>query len=198
MDAWRFRAVDDRAFDRFWQAAVAGLALATPPPLDVVVSPSALRPGEPADVVVRVRGRDTPASVSASVDGDHPVRLWPDAEAGVYQGRVFAGTTPGHAVINAVASDGVRQTASQTVPVRADLHHEWDTAIPPLSMFSASHGGIDVTPDRAAAVVRFIRDNVRAPRAPLRQHPMRSAWWLVPFAACLSGEWGLRRRQGQR
>jgi MoxR-like ATPase len=52
--------------------------------------------------------------------------------------------------------------------------------------------------DRAAEIVRFIRDNVQAPRGPQRRHPMRSAWWLVPFAACLSGEWWLRRRHGQR
>src|SRR5258706_1360894 len=51
MDAWRFRTADERAFDRFWQAAVAGLALATPLPLEVAASPPALRPGEPADVI---------------------------------------------------------------------------------------------------------------------------------------------------
>jgi hypothetical protein len=27
-------------------------------------------------------------------------------------------------------------------------------------------------------------------------HPMRSAWWIIPFALALSGEWWLRRRRG--
>jgi hypothetical protein len=27
-------------------------------------------------------------------------------------------------------------------------------------------------------------------------HPMRSAWWIVPFVLALSGEWWLRRRRG--
>jgi hypothetical protein len=198
MDAWRFRAANERAFDRFWQAAVAGLALATAPPLDVAVSPPALRPGEPADVVVRARGLDAPARVSASIDRDRPIRLWPDAEPGLYRGRFVAGTTPGRATINAVASDRAERAASRVVPVRADARHGADSLIVPLSMLAASHGGIDVTPDRLADVERFIRVNVQAPRAPIGRHPMRSVWWIVPFAACLSGEWWLRRRQGKR
>jgi hypothetical protein len=27
-------------------------------------------------------------------------------------------------------------------------------------------------------------------------HPMRSAWWVVPFAGLLTLEWAFRRRQG--
>ena len=84
------------------------------------------------------------------------------------------------------------------IPAFADVHHDPETVILPLSMLSASHGGIDVTPDRVAEVVRFVRDNVQPPRAPLEHHPMRSVWWMVPFAACVSGEWWLRRRQGKR
>jgi hypothetical protein len=198
MDAWRFRVANERAFDRFWQAAVAGLALGAPPPLAVAVSPPAVRPGEPADVIVRARSRDTAARISASVDGDHPLRLWPDAEAGVYRGRFVAGLTPGRATIDVVVSGGTQETASQVVPVRPGVHRDPEAVIPPLSMLSASHGGIDVTPDRVADVVRFVRDNVKPPRAPLNRHPMRSVWWIVPFTACLSGEWWLRRRQGKR
>jgi paraquat-inducible protein B len=26
--------------------------------------------------------------------------------------------------------------------------------------------------------------------------PMRSPYWLIPFVACLAGEWWLRRRTG--
>ena len=29
-----------------------------------------------------------------------------------------------------------------------------------------------------------------------RVFPMRSAWWLPPFALALAGEWWLRRRRG--
>jgi hypothetical protein len=30
------------------------------------------------------------------------------------------------------------------------------------------------------------------------RHPMRSFWWLLPFAFALSAEWWLRRRAGAR
>jgi hypothetical protein len=29
-------------------------------------------------------------------------------------------------------------------------------------------------------------------------YPMRTPWWILPFAACLSAEWWLRRRDGLR
>ena len=53
MDAWRFRAADNGAFDRFWQSTIAGLALAVPPPIAIGVEPPLLRPGERGDVTVR-------------------------------------------------------------------------------------------------------------------------------------------------
>src|SRR5204863_4930353 len=56
LDAWRFRADDDGAFDRFWQSTIAGLALAVRPPIDVTVVPATLKPGERGDIIVRARG----------------------------------------------------------------------------------------------------------------------------------------------
>ena len=85
MDAWRFRAADNRAFDRFWQATIASLALASPPPIAISVVPPLLLPGERGEVIVRVRSRDV-TSVSASLDGDQPIRLRPEPELGVYRG----------------------------------------------------------------------------------------------------------------
>src|SRR5262249_7418617 len=81
MDAWRFRAADQAAFDRFWQSTIAGLALAAPPVFDVTVTPAIVRPGEHADVIVRARDK-TVSAVSASVDGNQPMRLLPDPEQG--------------------------------------------------------------------------------------------------------------------
>jgi hypothetical protein len=56
-------------------------------------------------------------------------------------------------------------------------------------MLASSHRGIDVSPDRIAEVERFVRSAVSPPRATFVGHPMRSVWWVVPFAACLSVEW---------
>jgi hypothetical protein len=42
-------------------------------------------------------------------------------------------------------------------------------------------------------------DRVLAPASERRPwHPMRSAWWIVPFGLAAGGEWWVRRRRGQR
>ena len=54
LDAWRYRADKDSAFDRFWRSAIAGVALATPPAVDVEIAPAVARPGESVRIVARV------------------------------------------------------------------------------------------------------------------------------------------------
>ena len=198
MDAWRFRAADGGAFDRFWQSAIAGLALRVPGAIAVDVAPSLLRPGERGDVVVHVRSREAGA-VSASIDGE-PVRLTPEPEAGAWRGRFTARNAPGRSTIDvrADAAEGHGLHASRTILVRSDVQRTVDTTAPSLSMIASSHRGIDVTPERLGELERFVRGSVSAPRTTLVRHPMRSAWWLLPFAACLSAEWWLRRRKGLR
>ena len=195
MDAWRFRAAGNGAFDRFWQSTIAGLALAAPPPMSVSVAPALLRPGARGDVTVRVRSHaDVP--VSATAPDGQPIRLTPAAEAGVFRGSFVAGSGSGH--VGAEAGGANPQSASASVVVRADAHPLRAETVPALSMLSASHQGIDVAPERIADLERFIRGAVAAPAATVVRHPMRSVWWMLPFAACLSGEWWLRRRRGLR
>ena len=54
---------------------------------------------------------------------------------------------------------------------------------------------LPANPDRDARLAR-LADALEAARVEGR--PMRSAWWILPFAACLSAEWWLRRRRGLR
>ena len=209
MDAWRFRAADNGAFDRFWQSTIAGLALAAPPPIAIDVDPPLLRPGERGDVIVRVRtGKVT--AVSASLDGDQPIRLRPDPEAGVYRGAFVAQSTAGRSILEVRAEGsgspsaspgpegpGLR-TASRTLLVRPDVAPVPPSSAPALAMLSSSHRGIDVTPDRVSDLERFVQGAVASPRTSVVCHPMRSTWWIVPFAVCLSAEWWIRRRRGLR
>jgi hypothetical protein len=67
-----------------------------------------------------------------------------------------------------------------------------------LAMLASSHRGIDVTPDHVVDLERFLRGAVTSPRTTVVRHPMRSTWWILPFAICLSAEWWLRRRGGLR
>ncbi|MBZ5557273.1 MAG: hypothetical protein LAO77_08380 [Acidobacteriia bacterium] len=199
MDAWRFRANDDGAFDRFWQSTIAGLALAVPPPVDVRIEPPLLAPHETGDVIVRVRSRplNDAAPASATIDGT-PIRLRPDPEAGVYRGTFVARDTPGRSRVD-VRVDGTRaQSASATIVVDQDAHRVDPESPAPLSMLATSHGGVDATPDRLDTIEQWARGAVSTPATREARHPMRSAWWMIPFTACLAGEWWLRRRAGQR
>lgn len=197
MDAWRFRAADDRAFDRSWRSTIAGLALAVPPPVAISVEPPLLRPGERGDVIVRVRSRGV-TWVTASLDGDQPIRLRPEPEAGVYRGRFTAKTAPGRSTIEVRAGGAQPISASRTLLVQPDVRRVRPDAAPSLAMLASSHRGIDVAPDRVADLERFLRDTVDVPRTTRVRHPMRSTVWLVPFTVCLSAEWWLRRRRGRR
>jgi hypothetical protein len=193
MDAWRYRAADNGAFDRFWQSTIAGLALSAPPPIAIDVDPPVLRPGQPGTVTARLRSREF-ASVSGSIDGQ-PVRLWPAAEPGVYRAEFVSKPAPGRSTIE-VRSEG--KIATSSVVVRADARPFTSASTVPLSLLAQSHRGIDVTPQQIPDLERFLRDTVSSPRLPLVRHPMRSVWWIVPFALCVSGEWWLRRRRGLR
>ena len=197
MDAWRFRAADNGAFDRFWQATIAGLALAVPPPIAIDVEPPLLRPGEQAEVTVRIRARDVTA-ITAALDRDQPIRLWPEPEAGVYRGRFTARATAGRSTVEVRATATPSASASRTILVRPEVERARPAAGPRLSMLAASHRGIDVPPHRLADLERFVRNAVASPRTTVVRHPMRSIWWILPFAACLSVEWWIRRRRGLR
>jgi hypothetical protein len=196
MDAWRFRAADNGAFDRFWPSTIAGLALAVPPPIGIAIDPPLLRPGDPAHVTVRVRSRDVTA-VRASVDSDQPIRLLPEPEAGVYKGRFVAKRTPGLSTIEVRAGSAQPLSTSHTFVVSADAQVLPPSAAP-LVMLASSHRGIDVSPDHLPELERFVRAAVTAPRTRQVRHPMRSTWWMLPFAVCLSAEWWIRRRRGLR
>jgi hypothetical protein len=196
MDAWRFRADDHGAFDRFWQSTIAGLALAVPPPIAIDLAPPLLRPGEQGEVIVRVRSRDVTA-VRAWLDGDQPIRLQPEPETGVYRGRFTAKGTAGRSTLEVRADGGQPLSASRTLLVQTDVQRPWPADGPALSMLSSSHRGIDVTPGHLADLERFLRAIV-SPAQPRVWHPMRSAWWILPFVLCLSAEWWLRRRRGLR
>jgi hypothetical protein len=89
-------------------------------------------------------------------------------------------------------------SASRAVPIRSDVRQLDRAGAPSLAMLASSHRGIDVTPGRIVELERFLRDAVNTPRAPRTRHPMRSAWWIVPFTLCLSTEWWQRRRRGLR
>ena len=148
MDAWRFRAADRLAFDRFWQSSIAGFALSAPPLVSVSVEPPLLKPGGRGEVTVRLRShREGP--VSATLNGDQPIRLTPGAETGMFHGTIAAGTTTGQLRLVVDVGGASPLTTSRSVVVQTDSRPNPPGLTPPLALLSSSHHGIDV--DRRSA-----------------------------------------------
>ena len=194
LDAWRSRAESGVEFDRFWQAAIAGLALAMPPLVDVDIVPSLPAAGDRVRVSVRARGGA--GTVLATLDGTEVVRLWPGAESGVFTGTFAAPAARGVHTVE-VTADGVkREIGRGRFVVGAEAASIAPAA--PLALLAASHGGINVGASDLAALERHLRATIVPSRAAVRYRAMRSPWWLLPFAVCLNAEWWMRRRRGRR
>ena len=200
LDAWRYRAENEAAFDRFWRSAIAGTALAAPPPVDVEVTPAVMRPGETAHVVARIRRSALaaapagPLRVSARLDTGEPVRMWPEAGTDVFTGSFVAS---GPALQRVTVSAGNDGSGSALLAIDPAARRA-EPIGPPLAMLAVSRGGIDVTPEHLSDLEAYLRREVSAPPVRTTTHPMRSGLWILPFAACLSGEWWLRRKRGLR
>jgi hypothetical protein len=144
----------------------------------------------------------SPASASPSPQASNatatptPIRLWPDARPSAY-----------HGAINAPSRDGVYavsvQLDGQVMPSRAYFRVQHDARIvrpawPGLQAFVEARRGLLVTSDQLDRLTRHLREFIRPANTRHARHPLRSAWWILPFAACLGGEWLLRRRRGER
>ena len=204
LDAWRYRDPSVSGFDRFWRMLIADVAAAAPPPVSVTATPSIAKPGDAVDIVALVRdaalagpsdSRAVRASVAAMLEPNTSVRLWPQAQIGQFSGVIRAPRKLGTYNIT-VASDAGSATAP--LIVSGDVHRA-NVMSPDLSSaWATSRGGgmvqaadIDRLPEMLSAAIRPATQLVT-------WHPLRSAWWIVPFVLALSGEWWLRRRRGLR
>ena len=203
LDAWRYRADDAAAFERFWQAAIAGAAMTAPPAIDVRVVPGIVNAGEEARVHVRVRrsafalSPSDPLLVSAAVEGGDPIRLWPASSADTFTGTFTAPRAKGVAQIAVSVDAGSRSSAHAPLVVARDVQGSRPMA-PPLALLAASRGGVDVDAGKTAELGSRLREAIPSPATPIERRPMRSAWWIFPFTICLAGEWWIRRRRGLR
>jgi hypothetical protein len=194
MDAWRFRSSSGLEFDRFWQSAIAGLALAVRPPLSIDVIPPDRR-GQESRAHVGLRAADPETSVTATLASGEAVRLWPDPQRGSFSG-VLSPSHPGPNRVDVVSTHGGRTERASARFVGGAHVYAVDEPTVPLNLLSATHGGVDVTPANMSALDAWLRRTVPAKTEPAKTHPMRSLWWMVPFAGCLCGEWWIRRKRG--
>jgi hypothetical protein len=200
LDAWRYRDRDE-SFARFWRAQIASAASAAPARLEVSLDPAVARPGQNVRVRARLRpsefsgGNSQLPVMSARLTNARgrvePIRLWPAAEVGLFegtaeapeQGRYLVEVSSGTAVQPAVLIiDSAARTPSLSAP--ETVRH----------LVAATKGVVveitDLTP-----LESYLASAVR-PRTAVVAHPARSAWWGLACIGLLCLEWWLRRRQG--
>jgi hypothetical protein len=133
------------------------------------------------------------ASGVLTCDGqEQPVRLWPDGRAGVFQGTVRP-ERAGACQLTVAVNDA---TTAMPLVVRQQVRRvePHDDA---LAAAVEAHGGIVSELGEAEADL-VARAGVELPPVSVSQAtwPMRSPYWVILFAGCLSSEWWLRRRSG--
>jgi hypothetical protein len=203
-DAWRFRH-ENGAFAKFWQAIVADAAEAAGDVLTVSASKRLAQPGDRVRVDVEwrpvtfaERRIDARASLVCAAqtrkpgNTSKPVRLWPAGAAGRFEGELVA-PDPGDCHIDAVINEF---TGSVPLLVR-ETPALFGTGEDEISSAVSAHGGIVVNAGEEEALITELRRSASPNDISTRIHPLRSPWWIVPFACCLGGEWWLRRRKSR-
>jgi hypothetical protein len=212
LDAWRYRAAEEDAFDRFWFSLIATAAMAAPPRLALEVEPEIAAPGETVAVRARIRGTEfdplaptlrLPA-VGARIVGPGgvatPIRLWPSAEPGAFEARVRA-PTDGRYVIEASAGDvtaalplTVASDARRAAPSRRDEDVRAHLVVATAATAAAT-GGVVASETDLSGLEQHLRNLPPASRTE-RIHPTRSLVFVALFVAVACAEWALRRRRG--
>jgi len=207
LDAWRYRAEDDSAFDAFWRSRLASAAARSPRRLELTVTSGDSSAGVPMHVRAVVRATDfvtsgstvsVPAVTARIVDergAQEAIRLWPTAALGVFEGDVPA-RTAGRYDVRVETSVGVSADTPLIVSPAADASRA--PVDPELAATVATAtGGVVVTSDRLQPLID--RLGALSHETIVRTgHPFRSPWWGVAFAGLLTAEWTLRRRRGLR
>ncbi len=213
LDAWRYR--NDATFERFWQSVVADAADAAGAALTVTVDTMLAKPGQHVNVIVEWRALDgisndaaTDATMTCSGQAAMPIRLWSDGAPGRFRGTLRP-SRPGACRVDAVLTRlredaSARQARTSALTGGSARFLVSDTAQPPradedeLTGAVSAHGGTVVSAGDAAPLITRLRASVAPDRVSSQVRPLRSPWWIVPFAGCLAGEWWLRRRRGLR
>lgn len=204
LDAWRFRDRSVSTFDRFWQTIVANAADAAPQPITVAAAQTIAAPGARIDLSAQLRdaslstARPLRAGATATLVSDARatnVRLWPGDRVGTFRGEVRAPTTPGVYRL-AVAANGAR--GEVPIVVAANVARPSPEAPELLRAWVASRGGATVTAADIGSLEPRLVSAIQPADRRVTWHPMRSAWWIIPFVLALSAEWWLRRRRGLR
>ncbi|MEP6835662.1 MAG: hypothetical protein ABJB74_19905 [Gemmatimonas sp.] len=205
LDAWKFRAATQSGFEKFWQQTIAAAAAGSAPAIEIALPSIPAEPGAEVEVAVTsrvaaladLRATSTVrAELAVAVltdSGRTAVRVWPTGSPGSFRGIFRAPGRPGtYSIIAAANGSSAAYPLVVTRDVRAG-----NTSEPGfLAAFVASHGGSVVTAAQLNDLPSLMQQALQPMPRRVVWYPMRSLWWLLPFAVALSIEWFLRRRRG--
>ena len=204
LDAWKFRDDAQSGFEKFWQQTIGAAAGSAAPAIEIEFAPRPFEPG--SEVEISVTSRDaalaelrTGAPVRAELavalvtdSGRSPLRLWPKGTPGSFRGTFRAPQQPGTYSVIAAANGS---SASRPLVVAREVRAGNSSERGVLAAFTSAHGGTVVAAAQLAELPSVLARALQPLPRRVVWHPMRSAWWLFPFAAALSLEWFLRRRR---
>ncbi len=197
LDAWHFRD-GNSGFDRFWTNQLAEWSAGAPAPLEVVLDRRVAAPGQSIAVTVAVRAaaavgdRTVPVAVIAG-DDSAVIRPWPVSTRGLFTATLAAPGRPGvhHLVVRSGNDEAI-------VPFVVDSAAR--VAAPPepglLELLMTSRGGSVVPEAELSSLPARLAAAFQPASRVETWHPMRSPWWIIPFALALGVEWWHRRRRG--
>jgi hypothetical protein len=169
--------------------------------MDLRLTPGSARPGETVRISVQIRSTELVvrgptvavedlSAVLTGIDGRREtIRLWPATRSGLFEARLRAPAAGGYTVRATLG----RSSAEVPLLVADDVvQTDSDTEAALRYAALASGGAVVASPDEMVRALASIR-----PASIEREaRPMRSPWWIVPFAGLLCAEWTLRRRSG--
>ena len=202
LDAWRFRDPAQSRFEHFWRSVVADAAATGARSLEVVVEPEIAPPGERVEITATMRtltlatDAATDDSVTATLEapnGPQLVRMHRDVRTGRFRGTVRAPVAVGHYRLG-VTSPERREDVPITVAVAPTRPTPDESEL--LAAWSASRSGRVFEERELSQLGPALEEALRPSARTERWYPMRSAWWILPFALLLGAEWLSQRRRG--
>jgi hypothetical protein len=206
MDAWRYRELDAGGFDRFWRSLIAegasqGAALQLTFDRDVAALGSRARftlrdhrmvPSAASEASAIADAEQ--AACLSEVERASAIRLWPAGAIGEFTGELSLPSI-GSCEVEASVGDHL---VTRSIAVAARPAPGVERTLTQLERRVKASGGVVVRADDEATLARSIAASSSSSPVVANVRPMRSAWWIIPFAGCLSVEWWLRRRAGLR
>lgn len=198
LDGWRTRSAESSAFAAFWRSAVGDEATATPRPIEITLQSGIVEPG--ALVSAHVDAIAATGSLRAEWQNTEgivqPVRLWP-AQTGGHAAEFRAPAVPGR--YRLVVTGAASEARAEFMVVEPGQHVEPVPASGDrLAAFASSRGGAVIPMADVATLPARLSAVAPSRVREMPSNPMRSPWWMIPFAGLLATEWWSRRRRGAR